>query len=175
MTGAAIPPSLLQAAQQGDAAALERVLALAQPDIRRYARRTCATSQDVEDAVQDTLWVLYRKLGMVRTLGLLSAWLMAVVRHACLRVARRAARLRAAEQLDEADALGRLAHLPDEALRLDLARALESLPAHYRELVLLRDVEELTIDEIAQALGLTREAAKGRLRRARALMQEYLR
>jgi RNA polymerase sigma-70 factor (ECF subfamily) len=90
-------------------------------------------------------------------------------------VARRAARLRAAEQLDEADALGRLAHLPDEALRLDLARALESLPAHYRELVLLRDVEELTIDEIAQALGLTREAAKGRLRRARALMQEYLR
>jgi len=40
--------------------------------------------------------------------------------------------------------------------------------------VLLRDVDELTIDEIAQSLSLSREAVKGRLHRGRGLMREYL-
>jgi len=40
--------------------------------------------------------------------------------------------------------------------------------------VLLRDVDELTIDEIAQSLSLSREAVKGRLHRARGLIREYL-
>ena len=53
-------------------------------------------------------------------------------------------------------------------------RALESLPAMYREIVLLRDMEQLTIGEAAERLGLTREATKSRLHRARALLREYL-
>lgn len=60
------------------------------------------------------------------------------------------------------------------ALRLDLAAALQSLPAHYCAIVLLRDVEERTIDEIGAELGLTREAVKVRLHRARVLLREYL-
>jgi len=48
------------------------------------------------------------------------------------------------------------------------------LPPHYREVVLLRDVEEMTVDEIGAALALTREAVKARLHRARALLREYL-
>ena len=51
--------------------------------------------------------------------------------------------------------------------RHDVAAALESLPAHYREVVLLRDLEGLTIAEIADHLALTREAVKSRLHRAR--------
>ena len=47
-------------------------------------------------------------------------------------------------------------------------------PEHYREVVLLRDVEELTINEIAERLGRTREAVKGNLHRARLLLREYL-
>jgi RNA polymerase sigma factor (sigma-70 family) len=50
----------------------------------------------------------------------------------------------------------------------------ESLPEHYREVVLLRDVEQMTIDEICVALGLTRESAKARLHRARTQLREYL-
>ena len=41
-------------------------------------------------------------------------------------------------------------------------------------MVLLRDIEEMTVDEIAATLNLTRESVKGRLRRARALLREYL-
>jgi RNA polymerase sigma factor (sigma-70 family) len=63
----------------------------------------------------------------------------------------------------------------DEAqLRVELVAALESLPAHYREVMLLRDLEELTIDEIAQRTQLTRANVKSRLHRARTLAREYL-
>jgi RNA polymerase sigma-70 factor (ECF subfamily) len=64
--------------------------------------------------------------------------------------------------------------LPQDELRLDLSRAIQSLPENHREVVLLRDIEEMTVDEIAATLNLTRESVKGRLRRARALLREYL-
>lgn len=67
-----------------------------------------------------------------------------------------------------------LACRSDEAVRLDLAKALESLPEHYREIVLLRDFEEMTIKEIAARLQLTASATKSRLHRARELAREYL-
>ncbi len=67
-----------------------------------------------------------------------------------------------------------LASRTDDALRLDLTHALESLPAHYLEVVLLRDFEELTIAEIAQRLGEPAGAVKSRLHRARMLVREYL-
>ena len=68
----------------------------------------------------------------------------------------------------------RMLSRPDASLRLDLARALESLPAHYLEVVLLRDFEELTISEIAQRLGEQPGAVKSRLHRARELVREYM-
>lgn len=52
--------------------------------------------------------------------------------------------------------------------------AIQSLPDHYRELILLRDIEELSIDEIAGVLGLTRESVKARIHRARLMIREYL-
>jgi RNA polymerase sigma-70 factor (ECF subfamily) len=68
----------------------------------------------------------------------------------------------------------RLSVRPVDDLRLYLAGAIQSLPPHYRDMVLLRDAEGLTIDEMARARGLTREAVKARLHRARALLREYL-
>jgi len=48
------------------------------------------------------------------------------------------------------------------------------LPDHYREVILLRDIEELSIDEIAGVLALTRESVKARIHRARLMIREYL-
>ena len=67
-----------------------------------------------------------------------------------------------------------LASKGDNDLRIDLAAALESLPAHYLEVVLLRDFEELTIAEIAERLGEPSGAVKSRLHRARELVREYM-
>lgn len=161
---------MLRAATDGDRAAIARLIEAVQPDVRRFARRTCRTSSDMEDAVQEALWLVSRRVGTLRAIGSLSAWLFTVVRRECLRLARR---VLPGENLDDhLDAL--VTQRPDTELRLDLAAALQSLPDHYRAVILLRDVEERTIDEIAGTLGLTREAVKARLHRARALVREYL-
>jgi RNA polymerase sigma-70 factor (ECF subfamily) len=68
----------------------------------------------------------------------------------------------------------RVHKIPVNELRLDLANAIQSLPPNYRDVILLRDVEELTIDEIAQSVGASREAVKARLNRARIMLREYL-
>ena len=59
-------------------------------------------------------------------------------------------------------------------LRMDLARAMERLTPPYREVLLLRDVHELTAPEVAAQLGLSLEAVKSRLHRARAQVREHL-
>ena len=158
-------PLLIEAARGGDADALVSLIAAAQPDIRRYA------AADIDDAVQETLLLLYRRLGTLRAVTSFSAWLFAVARRACLRLLRRSAGM--ADTFAD-DAEMRLAHRAPEDIRIDLSRAIQSLPDHYREVILLRDIEELSIDEIVGVLGLTRESVKARIHRARLMIREYL-
>lgn len=168
----AVPVSatMFEAARLGDHTAIVRLLDLAQPDIRRYARRTCRSSADAEDAAQEALWLLARRVGTIRSLQAVSAWLFTVVPRECLKLARLAGIGAADTAVPDEMPLDR----PDVDLRLDLAAAIEALPQGYRDIVLLRDVRELTIDEIAGMLGLTRQATKARLHRARLLLREYL-
>jgi RNA polymerase sigma factor (sigma-70 family) len=146
------------------------VLTATQPDIRRYARRSCRAS-DVEDAVQEALTQVFRRFGSLRALDALSGWLVAIVHRECLRLAMKLAGRNLEPDLPDDP---RLAHRPQAELRLDMARAIQSLPQHYREVVLLRDTEEMTVDEIGAELGLSRESVKGRLHRARTMLREYL-
>jgi RNA polymerase sigma-70 factor (ECF subfamily) len=171
VSAAAISPKLFEAARLGDQHAIVRLLETAQPDIRRYARATCRSSADAEDAAQEALWILFRHVGTIRTLLSLSAWLFSVVRRECLRLARKAGLVMPA---DEGEAEAVLRARPEADLRLDVAAALEALPPHYRDVALMRDVKEMTIDEIATALDASRQTVKARLHRARALMREYL-
>ena len=162
-------PGLIEAARCGDENALVSLIAAAQPDVRRYAVRNCRAA-DIDDAVQETLLLLYRRVGTLRAVTSFSAWIFAVVRRACLRLMRMSIGIP-----DTPDAMdGRLAHLTPEDIRIDLGRAIQSLPEHYREVILLRDIEELSIDEIAGVLGLTRESVKARIHRARLMIREYL-
>jgi RNA polymerase sigma factor (sigma-70 family) len=163
-------PSLIEAARGGDADALVSLIAVAQPDIRRYAVRNCRAA-DIDDAVQETLLLLYRRVGTLRAVTSFSAWLFAVARRACLRLLRQSA---GTGDTAADDAEMRLAHLAPEDIRIDLSRAIQSLPDHYREVILLRDIEELSIDEIAGVLELTRESVKARIHRARLMIREYL-
>lgn len=160
-----------EAARLGDQDAIIRLLERAQPDIRRYARATCRTSADAEDATQEALWKLTRHVDGIRAFAALSGWLFKVVMRECLRLARRAGLI---VDVDEQALEAKLAQRPEAELRLDLAAAFEALPTQYREVALMRDLQEMTIDEIASALNLTRQATKARLHRARLLLREYL-
>ena len=76
-------PSLIEAARGGDADALVSLIATAQPDIRSYAARNCRAA-DIDDAVQETLLLLYRRVGTLRAVTSFSAWLFAVARRGFL-------------------------------------------------------------------------------------------
>jgi RNA polymerase sigma factor (sigma-70 family) len=174
MTSAAtrFSEALLDEARDGDDRAIARLLSIAQPDIRRYARRNCRNASDIDDAVQETLILLYRRVSSLRAVGSFSAWLFTIVDRVCLRLARKA--MGRTNTLDVVENDPAFSTRSDADLSLDLAKAIQSLPPHYRNVVLMRDIEELTIDEIAVRLSGTRAAVKAQLHRARTLVREYI-
>ncbi len=167
-----VSQDLLRAAQTGDNQALAQLLVQLKPDIRRYARRLCHSSSVLEDVVQKALIIVYRRVGAVRSPTAIAAWLIKVVSRLCMLPALML--MRGFEELGVVEERGRFALVSPIDLRLDLIAALESLPATHREVVLLRDFEEMTIGEISARIGLGREATKSRLRRARVLLRDFL-
>ena len=154
---------LVHAARDGDRAAMDRLLAKYQPDVRRFALRTCRTSEDADDAVQHALVQLSTQLGMFQGLSRLTTWLFTIVKHECMRLLGRARGAAADDTaIDRA-----LASCGDIELAIALKQALWRLDPDLREVVLLRDVQELTGPEVAVRLDLTLEAMKSRLHRAR--------
>ena len=83
---ARIDGGLVAAAKAGDAAALDRLLAVSQPDLMRFARRTCANAEDAEDAVQAALWQLHRRIGTLRVIAAFASWLFRIVERECGRL-----------------------------------------------------------------------------------------
>lgn len=129
MSAAVISPNLFEAARLGDPQAIASLLETAQPDIRRYARATCRSSADAEDATQEALWILFRHVGTIRSWLAFSAWLFSVVRRECLRLARKAG---LAPAIDGGEAEALLLSRPEADLRLDVAAAFEALPPRRR-------------------------------------------
>lgn len=160
----------LIAARAGDVAALQRVLSRSRQNLRRYAEHHCNIN-DAEDAVQESLILVSRRLRDLRVLEAYASWLFRIVKRECNRL-KRGLRLLTGDAITE-DIMPACSFEPVE-LRHDVAAALVSLPAHYREIILLRDMEGYSIEELAERLGINRQAAKSRLHRARLLAREYL-
>ncbi|MGP3683345.1 RNA polymerase sigma factor [Streptomyces sp. IBSNAI002] len=167
---------LIKAAQDGDVTSLTTVVMESQPHVRKFALSLCASPQDAEDAAQEALIILYRKIGTLRTSGALASWMFRIVRNECLRqirllVARRdeqpAEPEASAEQSAEDAVLHRL-----EAERI--AAAVSALPRDQRQVLIMRDVQGLPGKAVAQALGLSTAAMKSRLHRARAVLRDSL-
>lgn len=163
-------PLLVEAARQGDIAAVERLLAVCRPDLRRIAHTQCAAGVDADDAVQESLLLIYRRIGALRTVASFPAWTFSIVRRECQRLWRA---MRGRVEMPEVDHPV-FAYTDHPELRSDLAAAIQSLPEKYRETIILRDFEEFSISEIADQLLLTREAVKSRIYRGRLMVQEYL-
>ncbi|TAN09270.1 MAG: RNA polymerase sigma factor [Burkholderiaceae bacterium] len=163
-------PALIEAARGGDERALLQLLEVSRPHLKHIAATQCASAADADDAVQESLWHVYRRIGALRTIGSYAAWLFSIVRRECQRLMRQM-RGRVDLPADD-DPLFACVTTPD--LRVDLAAALQSLPERYREAIVLRDFEECSIAEMAAALRLTRAAVKSRIHRGREMMREYL-
>ena len=142
---------------------------VARPQIRRYAERYCI-AQMAEDATQEALLTLYRRLPALRTVAAFPVWLLRIVARICFGLV--SPLWRRIEVLQE-EALAS-SRPEDVELRLDLERSIEALPETYREAILLFYYGDLSVAETAARLGISPEAARVRLHRGRALIRERL-
>lgn len=161
---------LVEAAQTGDPIAIEKLLLLCQVDARRYARKYCKITQ-IDDAVQETLITVTRKVKSLKVAAAFSSWLFVVIKRECRRLERL---MRRQEAIEEEQIEQYFAVRPDSLLKLDLVKALDALPSHYLELIVLRDFEGLTATEIAERLGEPVTTIKSRLHRAREMVREAM-
>lgn len=162
---------LVESACTGNEAAITQLLTECQPDLKRFARRTCSNSEDAEDAVQIALWQLHRKIGTLRTVAAFATWLFRIIERECYRLFRGRSQ---AVPLQEVEWESAQAALIPIDLRTDLTRAIRALPQGYRTILILRDVDGLSAPEVAAELGLGLDAVKTRLHRARAMVRETL-
>jgi RNA polymerase sigma-70 factor, ECF subfamily len=145
-------------------------------------------AEDAEDAAQETVLKALKSLRTFRAESKFSTWLISIAINEA-RARLRHARVLKFEPVDESppDEDGAftpsvisdwrevpLQALERKELRELLRKAIASLPEMYREVLLLRDVEEFSIAESAAALGVSEGVVKTRLLRARLLMQKIL-
>ncbi|WHM40829.1 sigma-70 family RNA polymerase sigma factor [Streptomyces sp. BPTC-684] len=178
--------TLVAAAQRGDVAALTALVDGSYPHVHRFAHTLCATPQDAEDAAQEALIILYRKIGMLRASGALASWMFRIVRNECLRRSRALLRRGPADEpgrlgtSGRVDASGGAARSAEEdvLLRLEaerVAAAVASLPDDQRQVLVMREIQGLPGRTVADRLQLSNAAMKSRLHRARSAVREALR
>ncbi len=174
---------LLESARAGDAAALEALLTLHAPAVLRFGQKMCRHPEDAQDVLQDALLAAARGVRDFRGDASFATWLFTIVRSYCIKK-RRVSKFAPTETVsfDHDAAAARLASsapMPDEAAAdHELSRALNDaigeLEEASREVLLLRDVEGLTAPEVAGVLGISVDAVKSRLHRARVQVRAQL-
>ncbi|MET7999764.1 RNA polymerase sigma factor [Nonomuraea glycinis] len=164
---------LVAAARSGDIESLTALVSGAHPHVQRLARSLCATPEDAEDAAQEALIVLYRKIGTLRASSALVSWMFRIIRNECVR----RARLMMRSQPPRTEATAAPSAEDEVFERLEAARvaaAIAALPTDQRQILIMRDVQGLSGRMVADLLGLSTSAMKSRLHRARAAVQRTL-
>ncbi len=182
--------ALAARAAAGDDDAFKTLVVRYQERVWRLAWRLVGET-DAPDVMQDTFLQAHRSLPSFRGEARFGTWLYRIATNAGL-MRRRAAARRPTEPLDtflprfddrgtHADTpeqlrtAGRLDELVERRILAEKAReALDRLPDGYREAFVLRDLEELSTAEVAEALGLTPAAVRQRVHRARLMLRGYL-
>ncbi len=184
---------LIERLKAGDPDALEPLMARHGGRVYRVAYGITRNAADAEEVVQDVFVTLVRKIGDFEGRAALGTWLYRVATNAAL-IKRRGKRIQVEVSLEDrlpafkedGHRDGERSYLlldwslrPDQELlssesRATLERAIEALPEHYRAVLVLRDVEELSNEETAEALGESVGSVKSRLHRARMALREEL-
>jgi RNA polymerase sigma-70 factor (ECF subfamily) len=174
--------ALLERARHGDRDAFATLVTRHQDELYTMALRLLGTPNDAADVVQETFLRAYVKLPELRG-ATVRAWLFRVALNCSHDVQRRVTR-KPADPLE--DAAGNIIDLPDPGLgpegsalareRMTVVRdALQKLPPDFRAAVILRDVNELSYDEMSDALRIPIGTVKSRLSRARTMLAATLR
>ena len=172
----------LQAARQGDADAFEQLVLRYQDKVYHLALRSCGSPQDAEEIAQEAFLSAWKGLPAFRGEAAFSTWLYRLTLNAC------------SDHFRRQKGQGAPLSLDDEQLRLDIPdqgrqpqelveekerqemvqKALLSLSPEHRQVLLLRELQQLSYQEIAQALEMDPGTVKSRIHRARNQLREIL-
>lgn len=155
---------LIQAANRGETAAFEALYLRYRDWTRRLAYRFTRNPQDALDVLQDTFAYLLKKFPGFELKAKMTTFLYPVVKNAAL--ARRRGQHATVSDDDVLAAIPDASARPDDTTRQELAAALVALSDPQREVLLMRFLDEMSIAEIAAALGTPEGTVKSRLHNA---------
>ena len=181
--------ALVKDAATGNRSAMEQLLVRAQEAAYRFSLLVCGHPEDAEDVMQDALLKTYQHASDIADPDAFRTWLYTTVRNACLMKRRRhvgePARFVSLEQGAEGREDAIPVDVPDPSRPADqrlidgwmdnrLRDALKMLPASYRVVVVMREIEGLSTKEVATITGFSEANVKTRLHRARLMLRRQL-
>lgn len=175
---------LIEQAQSGDKKALTELVKLYEQTVYNFSFKICRNKDRAEHTMQETFLSMVKSIGQFSGQSKLSTWLYRVVSNHCLMLARSEGKYEFASFEDEDSIIDEKSIAdwkvtPDKVaenneLKEILDNAIEKLPADYRIVFMLRDVEGLSTEETAKMVDLTIPAVKSRLHRARSFLRDQL-
>ncbi len=171
---------------QGDVNAFEKLVTEYEKAVYAIAQRMTGNPEDAADMTQETFIKAYNSLGSFRGDSKFSVWLYRIANNVCLDFLRSRSRKPTVSlsveddegeesQLDVADESQSPELLLERGLTRDaVRRGLDTLPPDYRQILLLREIQGLSYEEISSALGIDLGTVKSRIFRARKKLCTFL-
>lgn len=167
-------------AQRGEVAAFSELVARYQDRIYRFLMRMTRSQEDAREMTQETFLNAYQALSRWRPDARLSTWLFRIARNQALDRLRRAQHVEFVA-LDDAQIEHIPASTPTPEASLQARQRIEALEAalarlsvEHREILLLRDIEEMPYEDIATVLGINLGTVKSRIARARTGLMQHM-
>jgi RNA polymerase sigma-70 factor, ECF subfamily len=172
-----VTPELVRAAQQGDPAAMEDLIAGSYRAAYTLALRLLGNPDDAAEATQEAYIRVVRSLKRFREVGAFPTWLFKIVSNVCMTEIRKRNRRELPVEMETMDRPGSddsereaIGHVFWE----EIEKTVADLPEAYRTVVVLRDVYGLSGEETGEILGISPGAVKVRLHRARRRLRDDL-
>ncbi|HEY6516274.1 MAG TPA: RNA polymerase sigma factor [Steroidobacteraceae bacterium] len=178
--------SLVRRVLTGDPMAFALLMRRFNRRLYRLARAILGNDAEAEDALQEAYLDAYRSLSRFRGDASLATWLSRLVVNECLGRMRRSARRQSVIPLTPTPGDGEVEAVPSDEvgspdaaadraqMRVILERRIDALPEAFRAVFVLRAVEELSVEETAECLGIPAETVRSRHFRAKGLLREAL-
>jgi RNA polymerase sigma-70 factor (ECF subfamily) len=181
--GKALPDDeLIRRFVGGDKAAFGALVARHEQRVYNVALRMLGRPDDARDAAQDAFLSAMRSLPNFRGDSAFTTWLHRITINACYDMLRRGKRVQLAAVSDESEGGTGAPHEPppapdhadSAAAAIDVQRALLRVPEEFRAVLVLHDVQDLSYDQVGEALGIPVGTVKSRLHRARVSLAGFL-
>ena len=178
---------LFDKAKTGDLEAFETLIKSYEKLIYNAAYRMLGNAHDAEDASQEVILKVYRSLSSCNSAGAFKSWLFRIINNTCIdEIRKRKGKSTISIDADYSDVdshsenpLLKDNNTPEsEFLRADLSKniqiAIDSLPPDYKGAIVMRDINGLSYDEIADALNINIGTVKSRIARGRKKLRDEL-